>query len=997
MRTEATRADRYADEAALQGTEGEPFEHRLLRYYIACLEAEQIRELELSLEEQGRRFVLLRQGEEHLVTGEEVPIEPSDPDVRTWLRRRLLGGPAEQLFAGYPVVLGERARDGRVEEVMTPLFFVPVEAERAVDGTVRLLPETSVPELNVYALELLGLSREERVGLVQAAEELEEVQSASTARARIEAWLRLLAEEGLVPADFRLEPKALSPLRRGVSNTGVLYLAERGPFIRNLVGDLEELRGLPADRLRQGPLGVLLGAVAPQPFPPAAPQPAVLATNLAQDRAVTAALSCPFTVVTGPPGTGKSQVLVNAVAAAVIRGERVLFASKNNQAVDVVFKRLASVSSEAAPVRAGRAGYRGEVALALQGALARAVRPAGLGSALEAWRRVEWELSPVYDLARQRDETEAGLAREEREYERMLREAPPAAVALPEPERTAEIARKVVALVAVARRPRPWLPWAWRRWQRAVRELAAQWEELRRLVAGVLPIPDEPDAAAAAECLSVAERAGRVAAQRARVEALRQSLNELPDRWELHDRLEGMAGSRMEAARRLFDATWRKLLGEALPEKRARAKAFAEGMAQAAEGNARSVRRLLGLVRDVLHLFPVWGLTNLSARTNLPLDAGLFDLVIIDEASQCDIPSAIPLLYRAKRALIIGDPNQLIHVTSLSQAAEERIANRYGLTDDERVTFSYRGRSLFGLASARVGELPLFLDQHFRCHPSIITFSNDHFYGSRLLILTDPSGPLPGSAVRWVHVTGEFRRGPRGRSVINPAEAEAVVRELLALRDELADARLTAGIVTPYRAHAELIRELVLERAPELEQRLVVATAHRFQGDERDVIVFSPVLSADMPDYHVAFVSDPNLVNVAITRARRRLVVVGDREACLQSRGVLRDLAQYVVDLEEGGFRSPLERRLYEALRAEGVEVEVGVKVDDFRLDLAVRRGSTMLDIECDGAAFHRDRRADAIRDERLRKAGWRVVRFSGRDIQRDVTRCVREVVELLR
>ncbi len=232
--------------------------------------------------------------------------------------------------------------------------------------------------------------------------------------------------------------------------------------------------------------------------------------------------------------------------------------------------------------------------------------------------------------------------------------------------------------------------------------------------------------------------------------------------------------------------------------------------------------------------------------------------------------------------------------------------------------------------------------------------------------------------------------------MVNPPEAEAVVRELLSLRSELRRRCLTIGVVTPYRAHAEYIRDLVLQRVPELAEGLVVATAHRFQGDERDVILFSPVLSVQMPDHHMAFVSDPNLVNVAITRARLQLVIVGDRGACLKSPGVLRDLAQYVLDLETGGFRSPLERRFHDALREVGVEVEVGREAEGYRLALAICRGPRRIDIECDGAAFHRDQRAHAIRDERLRRAGWEVVRFSGRDIQRDLAGCVQRVLDLL-
>lgn len=153
---------------------------------------------------------------------------------------------------------------------------------------------------------------------------------------------------------------------------------------------------------------------------------------------------------------------------------------------------------------------------------------------------------------------------------------------------------------------------------------------------------------------------------------------------------------------------------------------------------------------------------------------------------------------------------------------------------------------------------------------------------------------------------------------MNPPEAEAVVRQLEALHSQIKDQGLTVGVVTPYRAQAEAIRDLVARRLPDLEDSLVVATAHRFQGDERDIIIFSPVVSREMAPYHVTFASNPNLVNVSVTRARQKLIIVGDREVCLASPGVLRDLAQYIMDLERG-FRSPLERRLFDALVKAGL------------------------------------------------------------------------------
>jgi very-short-patch-repair endonuclease len=200
--------------------------------------------------------------------------------------------------------------------------------------------------------------------------------------------------------------------------------------------------------------------------------------------------------------------------------------------------------------------------------------------------------------------------------------------------------------------------------------------------------------------------------------------------------------------------------------------------------------------------------------------------------------------------------------------------------------------------------------------------------------------------------------------------------------------------MSPYRAQVEAIRTAA-SRIRDIEG-LTVDTAHRFQGDERDIMVFSPTLSSSMPSHYARFANDPNLVNVSVTRARRQLWIVGDREACQRAGGVLGHLATYASDLADGRFESPVERRMYEALLEHGIGTEPGVEVNGYRLDLALRSERLQLDIECDGAAYHSDRRKDAIRDVHLREAGWEVVRFSGREINSDIERCVADVITKL-
>lgn len=131
--------------------------------------------------------------------------------------------------------------------------------------------------------------------------------------------------------------------------------------------------------------------------------------------------------------------------------------------------------------------------------------------------------------------------------------------------------------------------------------------------------------------------------------------------------------------------------------------------------------------------------TDLAAGSSLPLSSGLFDLLIIDEAAQSDLPPAIPLLFCAKRAAIVGDPHQLDHISTLSESADRHLADRHALTDQQRINFGYSGTSLYALAARRINGEPILLNRHFRTHEDIISFSNQTFYSGQLVEEQAPS------------------------------------------------------------------------------------------------------------------------------------------------------------------------------------------------------------------------------------------------------------------
>ncbi len=316
-----------------------------------------------------------------------------------------------------------------------------------------------------------------------------------------------------------------------------------------------------------------------------------------------------------------------------------------------------------------------------------------------------------------------------------------------------------------------------------------------------------------------------------------------------------------------------------------------------------------------LQMFPVWAITNLTARTNFPLQPGLFDLLIIDEASQCDIPSALPLLYRAKKVVIIGDPNQLRHVATLATGLDKQIGFKYGVGLE---ALSYSSHSLYDLGERSVGFHPgaILLDEHYRSDPRIITFSNEEFYGSQLKIKTDLTRRgydkdylNKRGGASWLNVKGELKRPPNG-SAYNTEELkqiQLVVPQILQSLDKAGYRDATIGVVTPFRAQETKIREWISQTYPG-SKRIKSGTAHQFQGDECDIIVFSPVLAAGIPEGTLNWLEETyNLLNVAITRARVSLIIIGDFDYCytaLPAKSRYNRLAKYLKDRLNGVYAS---------------------------------------------------------------------------------------------
>lgn len=277
------------------------------------------------------------------------------------------------------------------------------------------------------------------------------------------------------------------------------------------------------------------------------------------------------------------------------------------------------------------------------------------------------------------------------------------------------------------------------------------------------------------------------------------------------------------------------------------------------------------LLRSV---FPIWlaKLDELSAA--LPFRKELFDVVIIDEATQCDIARALPALQRAKSAVITGDPEQLRHVSFVSRGQMElfRESNQLQKTVDE---IDFRKNSVldFVLSALKTGEQVNFLDEHYRSHPSIIQFSNEQIYDSNLRIMTYSPETLHNQCVHHHRVEGSRAKG--GENLKEAEKVVSIVKEIIAREKKWSPKiqKTSIGILSPLSDQVKFINKFLKEHI-DLEDyknhRILVGTPYQFQGEERDEMILSFCVCPDSHPSAFVHINKRDVFNVSITRARKQ-------------------------------------------------------------------------------------------------------------------------------
>ena len=352
---------------------------------------------------------------------------------------------------------------------------------------------------------------------------------------------------------------------------------------------------------------------------------------------------------------------------------------------------------------------------------------------------------------------------------------------------------------------------------------------------------------------------------------------------------------------------------------------------------------------SILNAFPIW-LINLSeVKDKVPLKKELFDVVIIDEATQCDIASCIPAMQRAKRVVFAGDPNQLRHVSFLSKNIQQLLKHRFELDDVDAFLLNYRDHSILDIAINRLQRRnqAAILDEHYRSLPPIIGFSNGEFYNEELRLMTNkPDDKEQG--LYFISCEGE-----RDTNGVNKIEAEQLLNAIGKLVNKESDleAQLASsiGILSPFRSQVEYLSTILSEYfgVETIERhRIKTGTPYNFQGEERDVMYLSMVVDANT--HHSAYIhlNKPEVFNVSITRARHQQYIyfsVNPKE--LKTNDLLRKYLVYgkvqktAQKTSKTNFHDLFLEQVKEALPLNTFDnYWEGYQIADITLDLLIRK-----------------------------------------------------------
>jgi len=997
--------------------------------------------------DKDNKWIFLKEKETMLTDGlEYLKLDGANPNLTELMIQSENNAKDKYLIYGYMFLVGRNGKSKRRNEFLTPLLYVPCKLER--NGVnINCIRQEDILSLNTGALASLMKKSDDDDEVDSFLEGiLDVVPDLPITKEKMDIFLTTLrslipdveivedtsedADEDNVSRDETIG-KDLSDIeitgenfeeileddirqqkqkydgelkKLCVTYQSAIILTKRPAVTAGVLHELLQIAEKPSGVYRETTLSVIndefnnavekgTGKSDDEPFYPITP----LSLSDSQERVIKNIENNKFIAVQGPPGTGKSQTIVNLAAHFIANGKTVLVASRMDKAVDVVADRLNELGAPYLALRAGRANYQKMLSLKLQDLIS---GKADLDEDVEDYIFADVkDMHKHLDVIHETEEKCERIIKLERAWHDLRDEIKEQAVTVGEmqyikrPLKKSEIDNINDVIKTLTQNLEKSGFFAGFANMSAARQL--------KKILDLHHFDVEP------ETLDRLKVELDFVTQKWKLRKIEADIQKTGNLHVMTEQIRQLKKKQKTLAVNILKSARREALKALLRDdkKKRRIKVHAMSLVERRKKLQSKILEEEDF-KPLLEAFPCWCVTTYAVSDSLPLKPGMFDVAIIDEASQCDIASCFPIMYRAKKSVIVGDDKQLPHLSFLEKAKEQSFLSQYGIPDKYQLMWRFRTNSMFDLADY-YSMNSVMLDEHFRSLPPVIDFSNKEFYSDRIRIMR--KGKSDYKALELIKVPDGKVDSDATRNVPEVEELVKVLHEII-IEDERnnPDNPTSIGIISPFRAQVEQLKisvPKVLSDYMIKKHQIEIGTAHTFQGDERDIMLISWGFANNSFPQSITFLQKPNLFNVAITRAKNKCINFVSHDLETMPEGHFRNYVSYIKqylerkqalennEIDENIYKNKFEREVADAIRNLDHKVVAGADVAGLSADLIV---DDKFIIEIDGVEDNKKSNISNMKKQSiLERSGFRVKRITFREWQYSAKACLDRVLTM--
>ena len=995
--------------------------------------------------DKDNKWIFLKEKETLLTDGlEYLKLDGANPNLTELMIQSENNARDKYLIYGYMFLVGRNGKSKRRNEFLTPLLYVPCKLERNgvnincirqedilslntgalaslmkksddddevdsfLEGILDVVPDLPITKekMDIFLTTLKSLIPDVEIALDDSedADEDNVSRDENTDYSNIEINGDNLDE--IIEDDIQQQKqKYEGDLKKlCVTYQSAIILTKRPAVTAGVLHELLQIAEKPSGVYRETTLSVINDEYNQAiernsnkddntPFYPITP----LSLSDSQERVIKNIENNKFIAVQGPPGTGKSQTIVNLVAHLIANGKTVLVASRMDKAVDVVADRLNDLGAPYLALRAGRANYQKQLSLQLQDLLSGKV---GLDDDVEDYIFADTkDMKQHLDILRETEQKCENIIKLERKWHDLRDEIKEHALTVGEMQYIKRALKK------------------------------SEIDNINDVIKTLTENMEKAGFFAGLKNMSSLRQLKKILdlknfdVESENLDRLKVELDFITQKWQLikieadiqkidnlhvmMEQIRQLKKKQKTLAVNILKSTRREALKALLRDdkKKRRIKVHAMSLVERRKKLQSKILEEEDF-RPLLEAFPCWCVTTYAVSDSLPLKPGMFDVAIIDEASQCDIASCFPIMYRAKKSVIVGDDKQLPHLSFLEKAKEQSFLSQYGIPDKYQLMWRFRTNSMFDLADY-YSMNSVMLDEHFRSLPPVINFSNREFYSDRIRVMRKDS--LNDKVLDLVKVPEGKVDSDATRNLPEVEELVKVLHEII-IEDEKnnPDNPTSIGIISPFRAQVEQLKisvPKVLSDYMIRKHQIEIGTAHTFQGDERDIMLISWGFANNSHPQSITFIQKPNLFNVAITRAKNKCINFVSHDIETMSEGHFRNYISYIKEylerkralandeIDANIYKNPFEREVADEIRKLDHHVLAGVDIAGLSADLVV---DDKFILEIDGVEDkHKSNIPNMKKQSILERSGYKVKRITFREWQYSQKACLDRILTM--